>query len=222
MNPTEQTTEEKPETTKQPSRYWVSIALVFLVVGVLAGIVLFYQPPTQYKFEAIEQNTLFASNEYAPKNHLALIAEKPTFVVVVPFEFQGQNNSFYASAPVLFTQVLTYKQKKVIIVFQQLDANGTMTSCQTNYGDINRNVTIGLGECNSLLSPSETVGLIQVIPANNALERPIVLLQQNKVLIEPKIGEDVSPVSFLVLKAMYSDSSDIINILNQAIQQIKA
>ena len=123
-------------------------------------------------------------------------------------------------AQLLVATVLVSKGKKVVQTVRSVDDKGSIIYCVTNDADVHVNRQIDAKECeDSLLPDNAIVFLIQ--QPNSSLLKPEVEIKENLVEIRPTAYENAPEVAFRAISAIYSDSKEIVEGVNDLIGRVK-
>ena len=194
------------------------LAVAAVLVILLSAIAVLSFEPKAHAFEFEAEGVRFGSDVMHPGEQLRALAKRDSFLVTSEFLERG-TTSFMTQPITLANSVFVVQGKFVIVVAQTLDSQGNILSCDTNDGDKLTNRPLTALECRELLdNPAHTLFLVKL--PNPALSKPKVTVSQNKVVMEPKSFEDVSRMSFLVLRTMYSDSQQTIDLINDLVDRV--
>ncbi|MEK6902971.1 MAG: hypothetical protein AABX02_05295, partial [archaeon] len=83
-------------------------------------------------------------------------------------------------------------------------------------GTAQQNVTISNEECTTLMNPSNSV-VWEIQFPNPSKKGPLMELSVNRMVLYPKVMEDIVPATYLALKSMYPDAEAIIGATNSTI-----
>ncbi len=201
---------------KSSELFLVAVALLLIFLSVM---VIISFKPKQFSYEFETANVLFVSNDAHPGELLQKIKDRDSFVVASEFLPTG-TTSFMTQPLTLFNSVFVAQDKFVVTVAKTVSSDGVLVSCDTNDGNRLSNRPMSAQECTDLLAKSDFTVFLVKLP-NSSLSKSRVFVSENSVVIEPTSFEEVSRVSFLVLKAMYADSEEIINLINNFLRVIK-
>lgn len=197
----------------------VAIAGLFVVLILLSVYLILAAPKEQGGFSLEQGGVLFVSNIAPPGGQLQLLGQRNSFVVSSEFAPTG-STSFMAEPLTLFNSVLVAQGKFVVTAAKSLDSKGNLLGCDTNDGNNLVNRKIDAAECDAIFGNSPHAVILVRLP-DSTLPKSRVTVLENSVVIEPNSFSDVSRVSFLVLKTMYSDSQEIVDLINNIVGQVK-
>ena len=202
---------------KKTTELFLAGIAIFLIL--LSLVVIFSVNPQQYAYEFEAENVLFVSNFAPPGEQLQKLKEKESFIIASEFLEKG-TTSFMTEPITLFNSIFVAQDKLIITVAKTVDLQKNLLSCDTNDGDKLTNRQMNTAECEDFLENSPHTIFLVLLPNSN-LEKSKVTVFENSVLIEPNSFEDVSRVSFLILKTMYSDSKEIIGLINGLVEVVR-
>jgi len=187
------------------------IALVFLY---------FSFSEEKYQYEVQLENIAFKSNTYPdPKVFLKEIKERYYFIVSPELDYESKNNNSVNSINTLFVGVLSGLDKNVVTLIRVLDERNDLNYCQTNYGNIEVNERISVQECMVLLEDKSAVKIKASLP-NDSLRLSEVILSRNSIEIKPKTVSEGTRISTLLLRAMYEETEEIIELINRLAKKL--
>ena len=197
---------------KKQTIFLTIIVAILIALFSIAAFLLFYPPGYKYRLE--QEGIEFLSNYAEPAQMLKALGAKNSFIIAPEFEDNGSALPLMTSALTTFTGILVANKKEAITLLRIIDSAGELRYCSTNDGNrkIARNTTSE--ECNEILSGKQSVKIL-IESRNPWLSKPRVILEENKITIEPKELSALQRVSLLVLKAMYANSEDIIKQINE-------
>lgn len=195
----------------------VASAAVILLILLFAYII-FQDVNKSYEYEFVEQNIKFASNYKPPGEYLSSLKNETGFIVSPTFYGRGPANAVMTGSLVLFNSILIANGKDVVTLGRVVDLENNLLYCQTNEGDVLVNEAIEIEECQNILNADKVIIFIEL--PNEDLEISNVILGENKITIMPNSFDEVSRVSFVVLKTMYGDSEEIIAKINEIMGRI--
>jgi hypothetical protein len=197
----------------------ITLAVVILIIA-LAAFVLQGQIPS-YQFKAEQDNVEFYSNEMDPFDHLRQLSAKQDFLLVLSVKEAGDEiNPIMGQALNELTVILVANGKNVTTLAKSFDASNQLTYCQTNRGDIHTSDQISVEECGQMLSQLGNQVLIEINPPNYLLGKSRVVLAPNQIKLQPKDKNDVTRVPHILLLALYPQTNEIINQVNQTTQNV--
>ncbi|MBI2529981.1 MAG: hypothetical protein HYW05_02460 [Candidatus Diapherotrites archaeon] len=205
---------EQSEISKPKNRAFPIAIIVAILIALfsIAIFLLFYSGPYKYGLE--QEGIEFFSNSAEPAQMLKSLGSRNSFIISPEFEEKGSALPFMTSALTTFTGILVANKKEAITLLRIIDASGELRYCSTNDGNRNIARNITSGECDSMLSGNRSVKIL-IESANPLLPKPRVILDEDKITIEPKGLSGMQRLSLLVLKAMYANSEDIIRQINE-------
>ena len=199
----------------KPKNNALSITIIVVILIALFSIsafFLFYSNAYKYRLE--QDGIEFFSNSAEPAQMLKALGSKNSFIISPEFEEKGSALPFMTSALTTFTGILVANKREVITLLRITDSAGELRYCSTNDGNRNIARNITSAECNEILSGERSVKIL-IEGKNPWLSKTRVILEEDKITIEPKELSGLQRVSLLVLKAMYANSEDIINQINE-------
>jgi len=119
----------------------------------------------------------------------------------------------------LFLQVFEGNGKKAVQVIRVYDSQNNLSYCLTNFGDVNRSETLESGECLDYLSP-QNGSIVMIELPDDGLQRPVIELNENALIVRPTGNEDIGSTSFLALRLMFKNAPEIIERSNQILGRI--
>jgi hypothetical protein len=176
---------------------------------------------THYKYEESQQGIRFVSNEGKPTALLQQLAQANSFVLVphASASIADGYNAYWTQALVQQEIVLGGHQKNALIATKVFDEqNGTWKGCQTDYATAKQNQFISVSECQGLLDTPHSA-VIEIEFPDAHLRAPIVEITSQKITIRPVLGKDIPGVNFLLMRAMFSDSEQLIGAANEVVKQ---
>lgn len=209
MRDMEQAKISKP---KNNASYITIIVVILIALFSIAVFFLFYSNPYKYRLE--QEGIEFLSNSAEPAQMLETLGSRGSFIISPEFEENGNALPFMTSALTTFTGILVANKREAITLLRITDSAGELRYCSTNDGNRNIARNITSAECNSMLSGKGSVKIL-IEGINTWLSKTRVILEEDKITIEPKELSSLQRVSLLVLKAMYANSEDIIRQINE-------
>src|SRR3989338_745271 len=205
---------EQSENPKPKNNAFSITVLVLILIALfsIAVFLLFYSNPYKYSLE--HEGIEFFSNSAEPAQVLKTLGSKNSFIISPEFEEKGSALPFMTSALTTFTGILVANKKEAITLLRIVDSAGELRYCSTNDGNRNIARNITSAECNEMLSGKRSVKIL-IESRNPWLSKPRVILDGDKITIEPKELSSMQRLSLLVLKAMYANSEDIIRQINE-------
>lgn len=196
---------------------FAGIAVLLIVVSL---VFVFSVPMQKHRFELESDGVLFVSDFAHPGEQLKSFSKSNSFIISSEFLESG-TTSFMTQALTLFSSVLVTEDKFVVVVAKTVDGSGNLlVGCDTNDGNKLVNRQISAKECNELFENSPHTVFFVALP-DASLPQSRVTVFENSVLIEPNSFEDVPKVCFLVLKTMYSDSAETVDLINRMLELVK-
>ncbi|MFH1587319.1 MAG: hypothetical protein ABID38_05660 [Candidatus Diapherotrites archaeon] len=193
-------------------------AIVILLILAFAYII-FQDMNKRYEYEFVEENIKFASNYNPPGEYLISLKNENEFIISPTFYERGPATAIMTGSLVLFNSILIANGKDVVTLGRVVDPENNLLYCQTNEGDVLVNEKIELEECKNMLNTDEKAIIFIELPNEN-LDISEAILEKNRITIRPNSSDEVSRVSFVVLKTMYSDSEEIIAQINEILGKI--
>ncbi len=191
-------------------------ALVFVAGLAVLALFFFYSNPNAVLVEGV----LISADNESPLIAFPELAESSTFVVSPQFyEPVVSLDSYMFNGAALFIQVLEGNNKNAVQLIRVYNNENQLTHCLTNYGDVSRQETLGLDECNAMQQPGQnTIVLIQF--PDNTLPQPEIELREKQITVKPKSYEDIGSTCFLALRIMYKNAQDIVDASNILVSRI--
>jgi len=174
--------------------------------------------PEKFKFEAIEGGVVFQSSERQPSEFLKALKDYNEFVIVLSSSSASEDISARGNTMIMFQSILTANKKKAISLIRNF-AKGSLASCNTNYGLAQLNEQIDPKACNELLDSNRAFVFLEA--SNPELRQPSVFLEKNSIFLKTVKDSEMQDVGFLVLKTMYSDSEEVVNLINGFLKNSK-
>ena len=154
---------------------------------------------------------------------LLAIRESREFIVAPQFVQEGPENSYMTQSLTAFNAVLIGQGKKVVAVGRLVGEDGSLISCETNFGDPKTSKELSAKECSDMLASYSgqfsSVTVFISLP-DPKLGRPRVILSRNTVSINPSSFESVSYVSYVFLSSLYDDAQSMIGNANAIVSRI--
>ncbi len=177
---------------------------------------------TKYEYSLTESGILFASNDASIEESLAFIGQQKSFVLSpVGLQTNGSLNGLIGDALVQQQIVLGGNQKLTMTVVRVYDVpNGKWLGCQTDYGTAKDSQFIGLEECQSLLSPSNSYVILTAFP-DDSLSQPLVLISPTSTVIYTPKEEDIPGVNYLFLRGVFKNAEQLIGVANQVVDAVQ-
>jgi hypothetical protein len=193
---------------------------VVILIIVLAFFVLQSQLQS-FPFKAQQDGIDFYSTEMDPFQHLSQLRDKPSFLVVLSLQEEGgELNAITGQALNELAVVLTANQKQIVTLAKVFDSSNNLVYCQTNKGDIRTSESISPEECQATLSHLNNQVLIELYSPNYLLANSRVVLQPNQIRIQPKNKNDLTGVPHTLLTALFPNTNQLINQVNQRTQDV--
>jgi len=166
------------------------------------------------------EGVLIHSSTEEPRKAFSRLAQSPSFVVSPQlYEPVATIDQYMFNGAALFIQVLEGNRKSVVQAIRVYNPKNELQYCLTNYGDINKAVTLSIAECNKMLqSQKSTVVLIQF--PDESQPTPAIELAGQRITIKPKSYRDIAHTSFLALRIMYKNSQDLIDTSNLIVGKV--
>ena len=197
----------------------ITLVTVILIIALIAFILQGQFP--SYKFKAEEENVDFYSTEMEPFEHLRQLSAKQDYLLVLSLKEQGSEiNPIMGQALNELAVILVANGKNVTTLAKTFNAYNQLASCQTNRGDIRTSDEISVEECREMLSQLGSQVLIEINPPNYLLPKSRVVLEPNQIKLQPKDKNDITRVPHTLLLALYPNTNEIINQVNQTTQDV--
>ena len=189
--------------------------VVIVAIALLAAFILQSQAKS-FQFKAEQDGVEFYSDESDPFEHLHALKDKRDFTVVLALKEQGhEQNAIMGQALNEMAVVLTANRKDVVVLAKVYGADEQLAYCQTNKGDVRTNEPISVEECQQTLTHLNNQVLIEVYQPNYLLGKSRVVLEPNQIKIQPKNKTDITLVPHTLMTALYPNTNEIINSVNQ-------
>ncbi len=173
-----------------------------------------------YKYAEAQEGVLFASNEAKPSELLPLLAQGQSFILSPMMTVGNSALNGYASQGLIQQQIVLAGHRKITTtVIQTYDAShpsSTWQGCQTDFGTAKDNEFVSVEECTTLLRAQNSI-VIETLFPNPSLFRPTVEISSNKIVIKPVSAGDIPGVNFLVMRALFSDAEELIQLTNDQV-----
>ncbi len=178
----------------------------------------------RYSYEEVQQGIRFVSNEAKPSVLLNELAKAPSFVLVAHASAltEDQYNAYWTQALVQQQIVLVGHDRLTLIIVKVFDkVNGAWKGCQTDFATAQQNEFISIAACQQLIDTQNSAVIETVFP-DASLSAPIVEVTSQKITLRPVKGIDIPGVNFLLLRAMYSDAGQLIDLANGFVEDNNA
>lgn len=185
-----------------------------VVIAAIALLAVLAFPRQNYKYEIEQEGTLFQSNYFEPKDYLGALSSQPKFIIAPQVTQGGAINSYMSQSLNLFIVILTYNSRTTVTLLRVTDEKGLLAYCQTNDGNSVGNRAIDSSECNAMLGDKSAAIVLIDLP-DSSLSKSRVVLEENRMRIIPRSPNDAMRVPLLVLRAMYSNSQDVLDQINR-------
>lgn len=183
------------------------------VIAIIAILALVAFPKQNYKYEIEQEGILFQSNYFAPSEYLNSLSAQGKFIISPQLEQSGAINSYMSQSLNIFIVILTSNSRSTVTLLRVMD-KGKLAYCQTNDGNSLGDRPVDSKECKTMLGDKNSVIVLIDLP-DSSLSKPRVILEENTIHIIPKTPNDAMRVPLLVLRAMYSNSRDILDQINK-------
>ncbi len=201
----------------------VTFSLIVLIIFSLI-VLIFYLPKekgTNYKYREVIENIEFLSNKVKPLDYLHQIKEKRHYFILTA-EMEKENieiNPKMAQAITLYNAVL-FANKRELITILKVFKDHNLQYCQTNLGDLRKNIEISVNECNKILTNLDSNFLIEIKkPQNYSYSK--IIVEPPIITIIPKSPEKIQEVNYLLLKAIFPNTDNIIGAVNKNLEKLK-
>jgi hypothetical protein len=198
---------------------FVALTLFFLIF-VFAGIYFFF-PQEEFKYKTEINGMLFYSNSFpSPQKYFSeTVKQRENFMVISEVDFEEKNLPYVSSQIALASGILSATGKSVSSVIVVLDKNGKTSYCQTNFGSTSKNEKLTPRQCTNLIENSSEFKFIIKL-YNESLNKPSVELYNNSVVITPTKKEEAVNILQQLFTAMYPNSKQIINRINEILHSV--
>ena len=196
------------------------LAVVLVLVIFFLGSFIFSSVFRSHVFETELEGVLFVSDYAEPAGFFSAVPAGFNDFVVSPEFSETGSTSFMSQSLALFNSVLVAKGKNVETVARVVDFEQKILYCQVNDGNVLENQRIESLACKEKLE--NFPGLVFFIELPQVeLSRPMVEVFENRVVLRPRVFEEVAPMSFLVLSKMYPDAAQIIESMNLVLDRLQ-
>ncbi|MFH1895179.1 MAG: hypothetical protein ABIJ74_01165 [archaeon] len=197
----------------------IAIILVLLIF-VSAGAYFFY-PAKEFKYSEEINGIMFYSNSFSsPQKYFSeTVRERDSFMIVSELDSKKENIAIVSSQIALASGILSATGKFVSSVVIVLDEKNQVDYCQTNFGSKSTNEQLTKRQCDNLIENSSEFKFIIKAP-DASLSKPVVELYNNSVVIMPVKSDESIVVLQMLFTAMYNDSKEIIDRINNILSSV--
>ena len=198
----------------------------YKVLGIAAVIAIllltcafFLLPKEQCKNSLRVEAIDFCSDSIHPTEQLKALGKEAKFIIAVQIDSENKNVQESAKSLSVLLGVLQAIDKNAVSLVQQMNSSGKTAECYTNFGDPKQSVKISSKECTALLGEEGAVK-IKILLADSSLNYSKVDIQGKTITITPKSNSDSPRISSLLLQAMYEDTKEIIEKINEIVSRL--
>ncbi len=199
----------------------IAYSLIILIF-ILAGVYLFYPEEQKFIYSEEINGVIFSSNSFSsPQKYFSETVKERSSFIVVSEVFEDESNLPEAASHLALTLgVFSAVGKSVSSVILVMNEEGETDYCQTNFGDTSKNEKITARQCENLLENSTDFKFIVKLPADEKLQKPVVEMYNNSVVLRPRAKEEGLPMLQQVLTAMYHNSQEIVDKINELLHSV--
>lgn len=187
----------------------------FLIIGasIILLLIFFYFlfVYSPYKYSFVVNDVSFNSNYYTPNSFFNIIKNEKT-VYVSPALQENNISPIMVNSMQLWNIVLNYNKINVIQLIRVYE-DGELKYCQTNNGALEVSDMVNSEECNAIINDSNWIILINE-------GKPSVIIEKNKVIVSSRV-DDSSLINFMVIKSIFPNAQEILDLVNQKIYGVK-
>lgn len=185
----------------------VILAIVLLVVVYIQ----FSSPNGGYTYFFNRGGINYYSNILTPTESFTQLKQQS--VIYVSPILEENNASAHLTNAMNLWQVVLIGNKITPIQLIRVRENNELVYCYTNFGNVTDSNKISIENCNNILNNKENF-IILIEEGNNG-----VLLENNKMKIT-SLESQAGQVNFAVIKEIFSNAQEILDIVNQKIYGI--
>ncbi len=197
----------------------IALILIFFIF-VFAGIYFFY-PEQEFVYSEEINGIIFYSDSFSsPQKYFSeTVKERNSFIFVSETNADKSNLVEVSKQIALVSGILSATNKNISSVVYVLNENNNLDYCQTNFGDKSKNEQLTKRQCKSFLENSSDFKFVVKFPEENS-SKPSVEMYNNSFVINTTKSEDGTLVLQQLFVAMYSDSDQIINKINEILHSV--
>jgi len=194
----------------------VSIVIVTILVLLIVSFISYkahnYYQETKFDFKETEMGISFYAKDMAIRDALATAVDSNIVVLSADTILNDSNSIADATEPiVLFTIMLTAKNKNTIIVINAIDSKNQLSFCSTNYGDIYTSVDVNKEECLKIIENATSIISIDIPNQNIKESRVNIYPLEKRIEIKPKTNTDMLLSTYLILKSNYPELEKVLS-----------
>ncbi|MEM0359944.1 MAG: hypothetical protein QXK06_01225 [Candidatus Diapherotrites archaeon] len=183
------------------------LALFFLIVFFgCAG------PKEKAAFEWNSGSAFYQSNVGEPKELLRGFSVKEKVVVAIELwlDEPGKNADIFNNAFIPFYAVVAGNDRNAVQVVVFKTADGRISKCHTNHGDLKTQEILESIECESFLAGTGSGLIVFFNMPDASLNRSVVWLEENKAILKAKNAEDLVIMSRSLAEQLYPNAKEIL------------
>lgn len=148
--------------------------------------------------------------------------ENSTFLIspaMTPYSSQ-QNTNYSNDFLIPFLVVLSGNDKNAVTFIRVYDANGSLSYCSSNFGNVKDETQLPAAECIAMLQNPSLIKLM-LEPANAAQKYSEIILEKDSIIIKPNHFSDLKKIFILISKELLPNYANIIknsNILSSYVK----
>jgi len=156
------------------------------------------------------EGTLIDAGSQDPYELFSTISSKERFLISPQMneKTSAVDHAIFAGSA-LFLQVLEGNSRNTVQVIRAYYAQGSFAYCLTNYGDVNRSERLEKEECEAFLGQENAV-LVMIEFPDDSLQRPVIELGQDKIVVKSNSQESIDETCFLALRIMFENAREVI------------
>lgn len=186
---------------------FVIIGIVLLIVVSLFYFLFFYSP---YKYQFDMGGVAFYSNYYTPSELGALINSKER-IFVSPALIENNASALVVNSLNLWQVVLIMNDIDAVQLVRAHDESNNLLYCYTNNGDPLVNDKLEVNECNEVINNNFVVFIES--------GRDRVVVEENSITVYSS-GNMSSYVNFAIIKSIFPNAQEALDIVNEKIYSI--
>ncbi len=202
-------TKKKDDLLKKIKPIYLVVLAVFVLL--LVYFLFFYSP---YKYGFSIEGVSYLSNNYVPTEFFNEFKQS-NVVYVSPVMSEGVTDSLTFNALSLWQIVLIGNKISAVQMIRVKDADGKFAYCYTNDGNVYVSRQVSFEECSATLNDlQKTVIFIEQSKDTKAV------LEKNRLSVFSPIGA-VSTINFSVMKQIFPNAKQLIDIVNEKIYGVQ-
>lgn len=202
----------KKKKPKENKNFLLFAGIILVLVLVISVFFVFFYSPYKFRFDI--EGVPYLSNEYVPTEFFNEFKQNEV-VYVSPIMQEGVTDSLTFNALSLWQIVLIGNNVRAVQLIRVKGVEGNFVYCYTNDGNVFVSRQVSFEECSlTLNNPQNTVVFIE-----QSKEKK-VLLEKNKLSVFSPIGA-VSTTNFYVMRQIFPNAKELIDIVNEKIYGIQ-